>query len=385
FSPKDADAWRKTGFDKAFEAQNYVKADIDLKKAAQWKQGGFNIRECSSFNDVSEATAYIELGETPSAAVNWKDLKQSPEQVKAWKEAGVSSFHQAKQWLDEQVDRPQEAASWIQAGISSVQDVKAWKEAGFSAETSAAWRAAGFVSLEGAMTWRDKGYDDPALAAVERRHSPEFVKGFLTRLMFIAKDRPQDVVIQLGVNTDLLNKQFLSAFTEVAKSMMPSGEKERIYFADLFGWIADCLRRLLNDNPTLNIELALGCLLALQEMLKDNFPGPARVQIEFWIAKALISRQKGDKSKNIEKALSMLLEIDKLVNNVTSPKFWAEIQQGIGWGLYERQAGERRKNLLIAVKRYEAALTVFTKEKYPTDHDFTRSMQAQAQEALSSL
>ncbi|MCP4398976.1 MAG: hypothetical protein GY801_16960, partial [bacterium] len=123
FSPKDADAWRKTGFDKAFEAQNYVKADIDLKKAAQWKQGGFNIGQCSSFNDVSEATAYIELGETPSAAVNWKDLKQSPERVKAWKGAGVSGFHQAKQWLDEQVDRPQEAASWIQAGISSVQDV----------------------------------------------------------------------------------------------------------------------------------------------------------------------------------------------------------------------------------------------------------------------
>jgi hypothetical protein len=164
--------------------------------------------------------------------------------------------------------------------------------------------------------------------------------------------------------------------------MMPSGEKERVYFADVFGWIADCLRRLINGNPTMNTELALGCLLALQDMLKENLPGPAKVQLQFWIAKALISRHKGDKKQNMEKALSLLSKIDKLVNRVMSPRFWAEVQQSLGWGLYERHTGDRRKNLAMAIKRYDAALTVFTQEKYPTDHDFTQSMKTQAQEAL---
>ena len=339
------------------------------------------MRQCSYFSDVAEALAFIELGETPAAAVNWKSIAQTPEQVRHWKVAGVQDFSQAKRWIGENMTDSHEVGVWIQAGMDANLAAQ-WKQSDFSAEAAAAWRKAGFVSLDEARTWRQKGYADPVQAAMDRWKTPEFVKGFVTRLMFTSKSTPQQVILHLGTNTDLLNKTFLDAFTEVAKGIIPTGDRERIHFADAFGWIADCLRRLVNGNPSINVELALGCLLALQNMLKENLPGPAHVQLQFWIAKTLISRHKGDKQQNIEQALSKLLNIDKLVNNVTSPRFWGEIQQSLGWGLYERQAGEHRKNLLMAIKRYEAALTVFTKEKYPTDHDLTQSMKTQVQEAL---
>jgi hypothetical protein len=381
FAPEDANAWRDVGFDKANEANKYREAEIPLEVAAQWKQVGFDIKHYSHFQNVAEALAFIDLGETPAAAVNWKSIDQTPEQVKAWKAAGVNDWGQAKQWIAENIANPEEVSVWIQAGVS-LQEAKQWQQAGFSGDAAGTWRKAGFMTPDDAVKWREKGYDDPQQAAVNRRKDPDFVKGFVTRLMFVSKTNPQEVIIYLGTNTDLLNKTFLEAFTQVAKDSMPNGEKERVHFADVFGWIADCLRRLVNGSPAMNAELALGCLLALQDMLKENLPGPAKVQLQFWVAKALISRHKGDKKQNVEKALSLLLNIDKLVNHVMSPRFWAELQQSLGWGLYERQTGDRRKNLMMAIKRYDAALTVFTPGKYPTDHGFTQNMKNQAQEAL---
>ncbi len=384
FAVADASQWRYAGFDNPGTAKSFLNADIPASEAARWQQAGFTAHQCASFENITEALTYIALGETPVDAVDWKHIGQSPAWVDAWKTAGVGNWRQAKEWIDKQIEHPDEVVAWIKAGMN-LHDADQWRQADFSQEAAIAWRKAGFSSPAEADIWREKGYADPQQAAAEYRKSPECLEAFVTRLMFTSRNNPQEVVLYLGTNTDLLNARFLAAFTAVAQSMMPKGEKERIHFAEAFGWIADCLRRLVNGRPATNVELALGCLLALQDMLKDDMPGRARIQLQFWLAKVLISRHKGDKKQNVEKALSLLLKLDKLVNDVVSPEFWAQVQQALGWGLFERQAGDRRQNLVLAAKRYEAALTVFTSERYPTDHELTHHMQTQAREILQSL
>ena len=49
------------------------------------------------------------------------------------------------------------------------------------------------------------------------------------------------------------------------------------------------------------------------------------------------------------------------------PQDWAETQNNLGHRLCDRIKGSRADNMEAAIKAYEAALTVFTREAFPQD------------------
>lgn len=396
FTPDQAATWNKAGVNAAAagtwkkagvscrESEAFRKHGIKAKEAGQWKQAGFTAEQSRIFSGLEEAMAYLAAEGTPGKAVEWKRIDQRPEQVDSWKKAGVSDPSAAQNWLKAGISGPGEVADWKKTG-ADLSTAEQWKRFGFTPETALEWARAGFTVAEEARSWQQKGFSDPALAAVERRKSPEHLEAFIRRIIPLAQGGSEMLSKCLSENVGLFTDTFPDRFYEIVEQMMPEGEQALGNYTDTLGIVADRIRCLESGDPAQNTEVAFQFLTRLMDKLRTRIPGPSQLRLRIRLAKALISRHAGVKNENVARAAALLKGMAPLVNRTASPRFWASVQQNIGRALLEQPDGDRRNNLETAIRHFDNALTVFTEKTDPAGYSSTTRLKDEARQALDSL
>jgi CHAT domain-containing protein/predicted LPLAT superfamily acyltransferase len=118
--------------------------------------------------------------------------------------------------------------------------------------------------------------------------------------------------------------------------------------------------------------------LAIQEIATNDDSEHLGMVIQHSLANAYLDRIKGDRAENLEKAVKIYESALEVYTKENSPRDWAGTQNNIANAYSERIRGDKAENLEKAIEGYQSALEVYTKENFPTDWANTQNNIANA-------
>jgi len=161
---------RKAGlYRKAEDIDEWLKAGFTPEEAKRWAFDVFQFtpEEAARWRDIAGFSEPLE-------AWLWK-VVGSPEEVRAWLDAGFEYFVEALEWIHSGVRDPEEAArrrdrgefptmeKWLEVGFT-LEEAREWYEVGFTPNESILWKKRGFSAVE-ADKWLKHGIECPVRAA----------------------------------------------------------------------------------------------------------------------------------------------------------------------------------------------------------------------------